>query len=245
MWILQMPCIANGRLREKRGLWEFSSTKCDFWELFGKLRVPECRQFWFWWNRLSWDCHYWAQHSDPSQSLILSNSKIYHLNLEWCLLRGLMRLKTKKTGNILRTLDIYVLVKCRAIMVERAPETGVDPLMKFSSQKNTSPPGAQSSTWRHKQSPKELGVLPDKFNTSIAKNPSFSADFEMVNNLPCQHEFSFAKQIQTSILDETIFGSVGGQVWQYFPPNIGIPVQWWSYTKGYWDIAVWYSMFSK
>ena len=123
------------------------------------------------------------------------------------------------------TLEIYVLVKCRAIMVERAPETGVDPLMKFSSQKNTSPPGAQSSTWRHKQSPKELGVLPDKFNTSIAKNPSFSADFEMVNNLPCQHEFSFAKQIQTSILDETKFGSVGGQVWQYFPPNIGIPVQ--------------------
>ena len=130
------------------------------WALSGGT-VPECRQFWFWWNRLSWDCHYWAQHSDPSQSLILSNSKIYHLNLECCLLRGLMRLKTKKTGNILRTLEIYVLVKCRAIMVERAPETGVDPLMKFSSQKNTFPPGAQSSTWRHKQSPKELGVLPE------------------------------------------------------------------------------------
>ena len=71
-------------------------------------------------------------------------------------------------------------------MVERAPETGVDPLMKFSSQKNTFPPGAQSSTWRHKQSPNELGVLPEKFNNSIAKNPLFSADFEMVNNLPCQ-----------------------------------------------------------
>ena len=153
-----MPCIANGRLREKRGLWEFSSTKCDFWELFGKLRVPECRQFWFWWNRLSWDCYYWAQPSDPSQSLILSNSMIYHLNLECCLQRRLMRLKTKNT---LRNLEIYVLLKCRAIMVERAPETGVDPLMKFSSQKNTFPPGAQSSTWRHKQSPKELGVLPE------------------------------------------------------------------------------------
>ena len=66
-------------------------------------------------------------------------------------------------------------------MVERAPETGVDPLMKFSSQKNTFPPGAQSSTWRHKQSPKESGVLPEKFNTSIAKNPLFSAVFGMVN----------------------------------------------------------------
>ena len=135
-----------------------------------------------------------------------------------------MRLKTKKTGNILRTLDIYVLVKCRAIMVERAPETGVDPLMKFSSQKNTFPPGAQSSTWRHKQSPKEFGVLPENL-PQLQKNRMFAAVFGMVNDFPRQHEFSFAKQIQTSILDETIFGSVGGQVWQYFPPNIGIPVQ--------------------
>ena len=34
----------------------------------------------------------------------------------------------------------------------------------------------------------------------------FAAVFGMVNDFPCQHEFSFAKQIQTSILDETIFG---------------------------------------
>ena len=136
----------------------FANPVIDFLRIIRQFEVPEWRQFWFWWNRLSWDCYYWAQPSDPSQSLILSNSMIYHLNLECCLLRRLMRLKTKNT---LRNLEIYVLVKCRAIMVERAPETGVDPLMKFSSQKNTFPPGAQSSTWRHKQSPKELGVLPE------------------------------------------------------------------------------------
>ena len=39
-------------------------------------------------------------------------------------------------------------LKCRAIMVERAQGTGVDPLMKFSGQKNTHPPrGAQSPPW--------------------------------------------------------------------------------------------------
>ena len=91
-------------------------------------------------------------------------------------------------------------------MVERAPETGVDPLMKFSSQKNTFPPGAQSSTWRHKQSPKEFGVLPENL-PQLQKNRMFAAVFGMVNDFPCQHEFSFAKQIQTSILDETIFGN--------------------------------------
>ena len=39
-------------------------------------------------------------------------------------------------------------LKCRAIMVESAQGTGVDPLMKFSGQKNTHPPrGAQSPPW--------------------------------------------------------------------------------------------------
>ena len=200
----------------------FASPMIDFWELFGKLRVPECRQFWFWWNRLSWDCHYWAQHSDPSQSLILSNSKIYHLNLEWCLLRGLMRLKTKKIGQHSRDLCIGEMQSNNG--GEGPWDWCWPPNEVLEPEKHRSPRGSVFNMASQAIS-KRMGVLPEKFNTSIAKNPLFSADFEKVNNLPCQHEFSFAKQIQTSILDETIFGSVGGQVWQYFPPNIGIPVQ--------------------
>ena len=207
----------------------FANPVIDFLRIIRQVEVPQWRQFWFWWNRLK-------------LRLLLLSSALRSISVTHIVklddLSPQSRMLPPEKIDALENQKHFKKSRDLCIGEMQSNNGGEGPWdwcwppnEVLEPEKHLSPRGSVFNMASQAIS-KRIGSFARKF-TSIAKNRMFSAIFGIVNDFPCQHEFSFAKQIQTSILDETIFGSVGGQVWQYFPPNIGIPVQWWSYTKGY------------